>query len=335
MILQQQGGGNLYKNKLISWTGSVLITLFLSTILIFVLIRLAPGDPVTLFLGQPSDMPLVNTPAYEARVIELRQELGLNQNIFVQYVNWMKRLLRLDLGTSIYTGRPVAVEIGERLPATLMLSVTALLLQIVLGIVFGIISAVRAGKLADSVIRFVCVFFASLPGFVIGLALLSVFAVNFHFYEISSSSELHRLWLPAVTLGLIGAPQLTRMVRASMLSEFGQTYITATLSRGLSRRHVVLYALRNALIPITTMISLTFATLMGGSVVIESIFAWPGIGDYAMTSVMRKDYPVIQGYAVITVSIVAVINLIVDLIYTLLDPQIGSKGGAEIGKTPV
>ncbi|MDR2360245.1 MAG: ABC transporter permease [Oscillospiraceae bacterium] len=197
---------------------SIIMTLFLSTILIFVLIRMAPGDPVKMFIGYPADMPMLNTAAYEERVAQLRAELGLDQSIPIQYVNWLKRLVRFDMGTSIYTKRSVGMEIARRIPATLMLSCTALLIQIFWGVLFGIVSAVKAGKMADSIIRFVCVFFASLPGFVLGLTLLSLFAVSIHVYEISSNADISRLWLPAVTLAVIGMPQLTRMVRASMLS---------------------------------------------------------------------------------------------------------------------
>jgi peptide/nickel transport system permease protein len=308
---------------------SGLVTLFLSTILIFVLIRASPGDPVKMFLGTPSDMPLMGSAEYEERVDALRAELGLDQSIVVQYIHWVKRLSRFDMGTSIYTKRPVSQEIANRLPATLLLSSLALLIQLALGITLGILSAVNAGRVLDGVVRFICVFFSSLPGFVVGLILLSFFAVTLHVYEISNNTSLTRLWLPAVTLGIAGAPQLARMVRACMLSEFGQTYITSALARGLPRNKIVTNALRNALIPITTMVSLTFATLMGGSVIIESIYTWPGIGEYALTSVLWHDYPVIQAYAVVTVSIVILINMLAELIYALLDPQIYKKGAVK------
>jgi peptide/nickel transport system permease protein len=307
---------------------SVIVTLFLSTILIFVLIRMAPGDPVRMFLGSPSDMPLLNTSAYEERVEELRDELGLDQSMPIQYINWLKRLVHFDMGTSIYTKQPVGQEILQRIPATLLLSSCAMLIQLLIGVVFGILSAVKAGKATDGIIRFICVFFASLPGFVLGLSLLSFFAVTLQVYEISNSAEISRLWLPAITLGLIGAPQLTRMIRANMLSELGQLYVTSALARGLRRREVLMGTFRNALIPIATMITHTFATLMGGSVIIESVFTWPGIGEYALTSVLRHDYPVIQAYAVVTVSIVIIINLLAELLYALLDPQIYRKGAA-------
>jgi peptide/nickel transport system permease protein len=303
---------------------SVLITLFLSSMLIFAVLRLSPGDPVKLFLGEPG---LADAETYNAHVNELRTKLGLDNSIPVQYCNWLRRLAHVDFGTSIYTKRPVGVEIASRLPATLVLSALALAIQLALSLPLGIVSAVRAGGAADGIIRVVCVFFASLPGFVLGFFLLSIFAVRTHIYEISNSAAMTRLWLPAITLGVVGAPQLIRMVRTCMLSEFGRIYVISALARGLPRRKIVLGALRNAMVPIMTMISQTFATLMGGSVIIESIFSWPGIGEYAISSVLRHDYPVIQAYAVVTVAIVSAINLLADLAYTLLNPQMRAKRG--------
>lgn len=305
-----------------------LVTLIFSTILIFVLIRVAPGDPVKMFLGSPADMPLVNTEEYKEKVQQLREELGLDKSMHVQYFNWIGRLLKFDMGTSIYTKQPVGIEIAQRIPATLLLSFSALLVQLLLSLFMGTVSAVKAGQTIDGIIRLICVFLASVPGFVLGLSLLLIFAVHFHFYEISYSAEISRLWLPAITLGIITTPQLSRVIRASLLSEMGQLYVISSMARGLPRKKVLSQALRNALIPVITLTTYTFATLMGGSVIIESIFSWPGIGEYALTSVLRQDYPVIQAYAFITVLIIIVINLIADLLTPLLNPQMNRKGGS-------
>lgn len=270
---------------------SALVTLFCATLVLFVLIRLAPGDPVEIFLGRPGDLTVSDPLIYQQRMDEMRSKLGLDQNLAVQYSQWINRLVHLDLGTSIFSRRAVAEEIAVRLPATLLLSVAALAIQLTLGITFGVISAVRAGKITDNATRFVCVAFASVPAFVLGLMLLSLFAVTFHVYDISSEASLRRLWLPAITLGLVGAPQLIRMVRASMLSEFGKTYIVSAVSRGFSRQLIVKHALKNALLPISTLLALSFTTLIGGSVIIESVFSWPGIGSYAMSSVLPTIIP--------------------------------------------
>ena len=302
------------------------ITLFCATLIIFVLTHLAPGDPIKLLLNQQIEVATNNTETYQAKVAELRAQWGLDQNMFVQYTAWIQRLLHFDLGTSIHTGRLVGSEIAGRLPATIVLSIFALLIQVVLGLFFGTISALKAGKSYDSIIRFICVALASIPGFVIGLVLLFLFAVTFNAYEISSDAGLTRLWLPAITLAFIGAPQLIRVVRANMLSEFGQMYVLSALSRGLSKRLVVKHVLRNVLLPVVTMVALSLTTLISGAVVIESIFSWPGIGKYALDSILLKDYPVIQGYALVMVSVVVLINLLIDMVYALIDPRIHRKG---------
>jgi peptide/nickel transport system permease protein len=180
----------------------------------------------------------------------------------------------------------------------------------------------------DNAIRLACVGLASTPAFVIGLLLLSFFAVTLGVYEISSDASPARLWLPAVTLGMIGAPQLIRVVRANLLSELGKTYVLSALSRGLGRKRVVKHALRNALLPVVTLVALSLTTLVSGAVVIESIFSWPGIGKYALDSILLKDYPAIQGYALVMITIVVLINLIADIVYVFVDPRIRRKGEA-------
>ncbi|ADU32446.1 ABC transporter permease [Evansella cellulosilytica] len=303
-----------------------LLTLFCSTLLIFVLIQLSPGDPIKIYLGHQPELAMKNTEAYEERVAELQKELGLDQPVMLQYVSWIKRVLTLDLGNSIHTGRPVSIEIAERLPATILLAIAAITIQVMIGLYFGIISARKAGTATDNIVRIFCVFFASIPVFVVGLLLLYVFAVSFRVFDINSSVSLQRLWLPAITLGLIGSPQLVRLIRANLLSEFGQTYVLSVISRGLDKKRVVRHALRNVLLPIITIAGLSFISLISGAVVIESIFSWPGIGKYALDSILLKDYPVIQGYAFIMVSLVILINLLVDVAYVIIDPRIRNRG---------
>ncbi|MDR1972668.1 MAG: ABC transporter permease [Treponema sp.] len=307
--------------------GGSLLTLLLASLVLFIMIRLAPGDPIMLLMGQPGDLGISDTKLMRERIEAIRAEHGLDQGIMTQYGRWLKNLVTLNLGNSIQTRRPVITEIGERVPATLLLSFAALFLQILLGTAGGTYTAVKAGKPSDGAIRLVCVFFASVPGFVIALFLLSICAVKFHVYEISSSGGIHRLWLPALTLALAGAPQIIRMIRANILSELGQVYVSSAISRGLSKGLVVKNALQNALLPAVTAIGLSLTHLTGGAVVIESIFSWPGIGNYAMNSILMHDYPAIQGYAVLTVSAVIIINLMVDLTYILIDPRIRGNEG--------
>jgi len=304
-----------------------LVTLLCATLVIFLLTRLSPGDPVRLYMSASADVAMSDTTAFEAKAAELRAEWGLDRGFAAQYADWIERMLRLDLGASLHTGRPVADEIAERLPATLALSAAALLLQLLLGVSAGTYSALRAGKPSDGIIRLACVVLASAPGYVIGLLLLSLFAVTLDAYEISSTASLDRLWLPAAVLGLVGAPPFIRVVRASVLTEFGQLYVLSSMARGLPRIKVMLHALRNALLPVVTMTGLSLTSLIGGSVVIESIFAWPGIGQYALDSILRKDYPVIQGYACVTVALVVVVHYMIDILYLYADPRLrGTKG---------
>ncbi|MFC4597168.1 ABC transporter permease [Cohnella hongkongensis] len=306
-----------------------LITLLGATWILFVLVRLAPGDPVKLLLGSGAEVALSDSQAFDRKAAELREELGLNENVAVQYVSWLKRLAQADLGSSIHTGMAVGAELADRLGATLALSLSALTVQVGLGLLLGMASALKAGKLADNAVRLACVVLASVPAFVVGLALLGLFAVTLGAYEISSEASPGRLWLPAVAMGLLGAAQFARVVRAQLLSELGRTYVLSALARGLSRRLVVRHALRNALLPLVTLIALSLTATIGGAVVIESVFSWPGIGKYALDGIMRKDYPVIQGYAVVMISLVVLIHFVVEVAYALLDPRVARKKEAE------
>ena len=307
---------------------AAVLTLFCATLILFVLTRLSPGDPVKVLLNRSAEVAMSDTAAYQQKADELRSQWGLDQSVTDQYLRWVTGLLKLDLGNSMHTGRPVSTEIAERLPATALLAVAALLLQLVLGLVFGALSAISAGKWSDHVIRWICVAVASIPVFVIGLVFLLWFAVRLGVYEISSEASLSRLWLPAVTLGLIGAPQLIRVVRANMLAELGQLYVQSALARGLALRLIIRQVMRSTLLPVLTMASLSLAALVSGAVVVESIFAWPGIGKYALDSILLKDYPVIQGYAFVMVTAVILINLLTEVVYSILDPRIRRKGVA-------
>ncbi len=302
-----------------------LLTLICATVILFMLIRLAPGDPAVLLLGQPSEVAAMHTEVYEQKAAELREQWGLDQPMAIQYVSWLGRLVQLDLGTSLHTGRAVSAELAERLPATLQLTAAALAVQLLLGFWLGIVSALKAGTFSDQLIRLACVTLASTPAFVTGLCALLLFAVTLGAYEISSEASWSRLWLPALTMGLASMPQFARMVRANMLAELGQTYVLAALSRGLARRRVIGQASRNALLPLVTVTALSAATFASGAVVIESLFAWPGIGKYALDSILRKDYPVIQGYAFVMVTLVILIHLCVDVLYAYIDPRLQRK----------
>lgn len=306
--------GNCLVRKLLS----ALAALFLSSVLLFILIRLAPGDPIKIMLGGVGEIPITNTQAYEDRVAQLREELGLDHSLPRQYLHWLRRVVQLDFGTSILSGRPVRQEICQRLPATLLLTAAALAVQLALGLALGLAAARRPRGAADEAVRGLCVLVASTPGFVFGLVGLSLFGVRWHLFSTGTSAGLERLWLPALTLGLLGMPPLTRIVRANMLNEYGKIYFLAGLARGLPRRVLTANAFRNILPPVVTVLALTLASLLGGAVVIENIFSWPGIGTYAMESVINHDYPVVQAYCALMVALVVAIHLAVDLSYLLV-----------------
>jgi peptide/nickel transport system permease protein len=304
----------------------VLITLIIATLIIFALTHLAPGDPIEMLFYRGAEIAAVDRNVFNEKKEELRKEYGLDKSLPVQYINWLGRLLKLDFGKSIYTERPVSAELASRFPATILLALAALVILIVLGLSLGIISALFVTSPVDNIIRFFCVLFASVPGFVLGLGLLSLFSVNLKIYKINGDLTLSNLLLPAFIIALTISPQLIRIIRANMLSEFGQIYILAAKSRGLNKSHIVKHAVRNALLPVITLLALSLSAMIGGSIVIESIFAWPGVGKYALDSIMMHDYPVIQAYALIMTFIVIMINITVDLLYIVFDPKVRETG---------
>lgn len=309
----------------------MVVTLLLATLTLFVLTHLSPGDPVRLMLGEP-EVGTRNSEIYRERYAEMRRELSLDDSLFAQYGTWLKRLFRFDLGRSVYTRRPVREELLERLPATILLALPALLLQLSLGVLLGTVSAVRRGRAADHLVRVACVVLASIPVFALGLLLLYFFGVRHSLYAITNEASWGRLWLPAVTLALIAAPSLVRTIRTSLLQEFGKPYVAALLARGLRRRHVVRGAFRNVLLPVVTVTALSATSLVGGAVVVESVFSWPGIGKYALDSILLHDYPVIQGYGFVMIVMILLINYAVDVVYVCLDPRL--RGSVRLREGP-
>lgn len=305
---------------------SFLLTLMLSTMILFTLIRFAPGDPIKIFLGTPESTDLSQT-NYQERYESMEKELLLDRPLPFQYLAWLKKVSRFDLGQSIYSKQPVAEELLTKLPATLLLTVPAIGIQLVLGISLGIFSALFQNRTPDHLIRFFCASIASFPGFALGLILIYFFSVKLHWYEISTSVSLARLWLPTVTLGFISSPGLIRVVRTGMLTEMGKPYVGFLLSVGSSRGRILANIFSNMVLPIIAITSTTFANLIGGSVVIENVFSWPGVGKYAMESILKHDYPVVQGYGLLLILFVIAINLIVDITYLLFDPTIRQQGG--------
>jgi len=289
---------------------------------VFLLLYLTPGDPVSVILG-PDASP--------QQAQELRQRLGLDQPVPVQIFRWFGRLLHGDLGQSIYLNRPVTQTLLERAEPTLMLTLLATLFAILLGLPIGILSATRAGSWTDLGAMLVALGGISMPSFWVGLNLIFLFAVVLGVLPVAGYQPLSRgLWenlryllLPAVTLGFAQAALLARMARSMMLEVLREDYVRTARSKGVVERKVVLsHALRNVMVPLVTVMGLTFAILMGGAVITEQVFNIPGIGRLLVQSVLRRDYPVVQGIVLVIAFNYVVINLAVDVLYGLFDPRV-------------
>ena len=289
---------------------------------VFLLLYLTPGDPVSVILG-PDASP--------QQISELRVKLGLDQPVPAQIVRWFGRLLRGDLGQSIYLNRPVGQTILERAEPTLMLTLLATAFAVAVGLPIGIVSATRAGSWADLGAMLVALGGISMPSFWVGLNLIFLFAVVLGLLPVAGYQPLSKgLWehlrylaLPAVTLGFAQAALLARMSRSMMLDVLREDYVRTARAKGLRERTVVLFhALRNAMVPLVTVMGLTFAILMGGAVITEQVFNIPGIGRLLVQSVLRRDYPVVQGIVLVIAFNYVVIHLVVDVLYGFFDPRV-------------
>jgi ABC-type dipeptide/oligopeptide/nickel transport system permease component len=281
---------------------------------VFVMARLLPGDPARVIAG------VLATPE---DVEQVRRQMGLDQPLLVQYGYFMGSLLRFNLGTSAHTSAPVVEEIASRLPYTIELAVVALTLAVTVGILAGVAAAMRRNTPLDLLISSLSVFGVSMPVYWLGLMLIIIFSITFHLLPVAGADEPTSLVMPAVTLALFSLGLIARMTRSSMLEVLGQDYVRTARAKGASLRSVVFrHALRNALLPIMTVIGLQFGALLGGAVVTETVFAWPGVGRLLVDSIFFRDYPVVQGLVLMFGTTFVVINLLVDLLYAYVDPRI-------------
>jgi len=280
---------------------------------IFVLLHLS-GDPVALMV--PADAP--------PEVMEdMRRALGLDRPLPEQFISYLWRAARGELGTSLRHNRPVAQLIGERLPRTMLLATAALVLAVALAIPAGVVSALRRGTMVDRVIMVLSVAGQAVPIFWLALMLIWLFAVRLEWLPVFGSGTPAHLVLPAVSLSTIVLGRLARLVRSSMLEVLEQDYVRTARAKGLAEAHVVMrHALKNAAIPIVTVVGLQFAQLLGGAVVTETVFAWPGVGALAADAVFTRDFPVVQGVTLMISLIFVGANLAVDLSYVALNPRI-------------
>ena len=306
-------------NYLIRRLFTSILVLFGISILVFSVIHLVPGDVTMAILGRQK----VN----EEKVAELREQLGLNDPLYVQYGRYVSGAIRGDLGKSIRTNQSVSESIAEQLPGTFVLAMSALAVALSIGAVFGMMAALRHGTWVDTIVMGLSVSGLSIPTFWMGLLLILFFSVRLKLFpSISNGSSFADLFLPALTLGLPEAAVVARMVRASMLDVLNKEYITTARAKGLFERSVIInHALRNALIPVVTFVGLQMAYLLGGATIVETMFARQGIGRLAVQAIYSRDYPMVQGVVLITATIYVLINTVTDITYVLLNPKIRLK----------
>ncbi len=292
-----------------------MIPVVLGVILIVLLImQMVPGDPAVLLAGES---------ATQEQVEQLRNQLGLNQPLFIQYIDYVKDVATGDLGTSVRSGRPVAEEIFTRLPITIELAFWSVLVTTVLGLFAGIISATKQYSLSDVSIMIVALLGVSLPNFWLGLMLILAFAVNFQIFPVSGWGSFMHVVLPAITLGTAGAAIVARMTRSSMLEVISQDYIRTAKAKGVKETYIVYkHALKNALIPVITVVGLQFGALLGGTVLTESVFAINGLGRLIIDAIRMRDLPVVQGSILIVSILFVIVNMFVDIAYRLLNKRV-------------
>ncbi len=300
----------------------MLPVLLLASMAVFGLLRLVPGDPAAVIAG-----PDASQEAVEA----IRTQFGLDRALPVQYGYWAAQAIQGNLGTSYVTGKPVSALIVERAPATLELALSAYVLMVVAGVSSGVVAALRRGRPADMAITTANTIALSIPSFWTGLILLLVFGVKLGWLPLAGRvplledprDALAHLLLPAITLALAMTPELSWFVRNSVLDVMSNDYVRTARAKGLAESHVFnRHVLRNALIPILTILGLQAGRLLGGAVVVESIFGWPGLGRLLLQSILNRDYPTVQGILLLIVMIFVVVNLIVDLLYVVVDPRL-------------
>jgi ABC-type dipeptide/oligopeptide/nickel transport system permease component len=291
-----------------------ILVLFGAVTIIFVVLRMAPGDPAILYAGPQ---------ATQEQIAEVRTQLGLDEPMLVQYARFLGEVATLDLGESYRLNDSAIDLLAGRIPATMLLATAAILIAIVLGFFLGVWAGLNEGRRADSVISFVSLVGQAAPNFWIGIVLILVFAANMRLLPSSGFGTPRHLLLPALTLALPLVGLITRLVRAGLIEVLQQPYVTAARARGYSETvGVWRHAVRNMLIPVVTVVGLQFGLLLEGSVVVEVVFAWPGIGRLLVDSVTTRDYAVVQVTVLFIALLFLVINVLTDLLYARLDPRI-------------
>jgi peptide/nickel transport system permease protein len=288
--------------------------LFGASILIFAVMRLIPGDPARQALGPE---------ATGAQVEVLREAWKLDEPLAVQYIAWLNRAIQGDLGNSIVSRVPVTEELMTRFPATLQLTLSSMVVAVVFGLGFGIVAAVKHNTPVDRATMLFAILGICTPSFWLGLILLLTFSVRFQWFPSTGAGGLSHLVLPALTLGVGAAAVVARVTRSSMIEIFSEDFVRTARAKGLGNRIIVTrHVLQNALIPVITILGLEFGGLLAGSVITETVFSYPGIGQLLITSINNRDFPIVQGTLLLFAVQFVIINLVVDLLYARVDPRI-------------
>jgi glutathione transport system permease protein len=295
----------------------IIPTLLLVAVVVFLFVHALPGDPARLAAGPEAN---------QATVEVVRHQLGLDLPLPEQFFNYVRHLLQGDLGQSLRTKRPVTVEIGERFMPTMLLTFTSMAWSVLFGLVIGVISAVWRNRFPDRAGMTLAVSGISFPSFALGMVLMQIFSVQLGWFPtVGAGTWLHYV-LPSITLGAGVAAVMARFTRAAFIEVMQEDYVRTARAKGLAERVVIIkHTFRNALIPVVTMMGLQFGFLLGGSIVVEAVFAWPGMGSLLIDSVNMRDYPVIQGLILLFSLEFILINLIVDVMYGLINPTIRYK----------
>jgi len=307
---------------ILSKAAGMLAVLAIVAVLVFVLTRAASGDPIAVLLGDQ---------ATAADIARVQKDYGLDRPLAVQFGYWLREVLHGNLGQSIFLQRPVTQALAERAEPTTLLALMSVGIAALIGIPCGIVSAVFRGRWIDQVFTAVAMLGASIPSFWLGLVLIQLFAVSLGWFPVSGygapgaplAERIDALVLPSAVLGLLNSALIIRFTRASMLDVLNEDYVRTARSKGLAETTVVLkHALRNALVPIVTVLGLTVALMIGGAVVTETVFGLPGVGNLVVSAVLRRDYPVIQGALLVVAAIYVLINFAIDLLYAVVDPRV-------------
>ncbi|ESA32408.1 glutathione abc transporter permease [Leptolyngbya sp. Heron Island J] len=294
---------------------SGIFTIWVTTIAVTLLIHLVPGDPVQIMYAQSQS----TTPE---QLEQIRHQLGLDRPIYEQYIMYMGRILQGDFGTTIRGSQPVLDLLLVRLPNTLILALSSLVITMVVGVTAGFFAAYKRGTWIDTGLMTGAILGISIPSFWLGLMLMYVFSIRLGWLPVSGT-DFKNLILPALTLGLANAAAVSRLTRSSMLDVFAQDYMRTARAKGLAETIVLSrHALRNGMINVVNMLGLQFTYMMGGAIVVENVFAWNGIGRLAIQSIFQRDYPTIQGFILIFATVVVTVSIVLDILYAWIDPRI-------------